>query len=185
MTRLARAFLAVVPPTPVLDALAERIEGLAPTEPPVRWLPRQQWHVTLQFLGAVDDAEALADAVGSVVAELRPFAARLAGGGAFPSAQRATVLWAGVEDPAPLAALAEAVGHAIARLGYSLDERAYHPHVTVARAPRPRSLSHLVEGLGAGPLGPRWTVEDLALVVSDTRPQGAVHTEWTRRPLGA
>jgi 2'-5' RNA ligase len=94
------------------------------------------------------------------------------------------VLWAGLEDPAPLTTLAEAVRRSTAGLGHPAEERAYHPHLTVARAPRPRPVSHLVDELGARPLGPAWTVDDVALVASDTRPDGAVHTVWARRGLG-
>jgi 2'-5' RNA ligase len=185
VTRLARAFLAVGPSPPVLDALAARLEPLAAAGPGLRWAPRGQWHLTLQFLGTVGDAEALGDAVGSAVAALPPFTSRLAGAGAFPSARRAAVLWVGVDDPAPLATLAGAVQRATAELGHQPEERPYHPHLTVARAARPRSVAPLVEALEAPAIGPAWTVDEVALVASDTRPDGAVHTVWARRPLGA
>ena len=185
MTRLARAFLAVVPSAAVLDDVARRLEPLRRAEPSLRWLPRQQWHLTVQFLGPVDDAEELSDAVGRAIAGVAPFSVQLTGGGAFPSPRRAAVLWVGVREPEPLVTLADAVTSATAELGHRAEERAYHPHLTVARAGRPRSVTGLVEQLaGVGP-GPAWTVADVALVASDTRPEGAVHAEWGRRLLGA
>ena len=183
MTRLGRAFLAVVPPPTVLDAVAERIEPLTASNAPLRWPPRSQWHVTVQFLGPVDDAEALAAAVGSVVAPHAGFTHRLAGAGAFPSTRRGTVLWLGVEPAEPIATLAAVVGNATAPLGHLPEPRPYHPHLTVARAPRPRPLTRAVETIGPDPVGPDWTVTHLALVVSDTRPDGAVHTLWCQLPL--
>ena len=185
MTRLARAFLAVVPSAAALDDVAGRLDPLRQAEPSLRWLPREQWHLTVQFLGPVDDAEELSEAIGRAVAGIVPFPVQLTGGGAFPSPRRAAVLWIGVGEPEPLVALADAVTSATAELGHRAEERAYHPHLTVARTARPRSVIGLVEQLGAVGPGPAWTVADVALVASDTHPEGAVHTEWDRRPLGA
>jgi 2'-5' RNA ligase len=184
VTRLQRAFLAVVPPEEALDDLEGRVEPLRAGAPRLRWLPRQQWHLTVQFLGPVEDAETLLDAVGAAVARLPPFPLQLGGGGAFPSARRAAVLWVGVDEPGPLVALAEAVQERIAGLGHPPGERRYHPHVTVARAARPRPVAALVRRLEAAAPGPAWTVTDVALVESDTRPEGAVYTEYSCRALG-
>jgi len=185
VTRLARAFLAVVPASPALDDVARRLASLREAEPDLRWLPREQWHLTLQFLGVVDDAEAVANAVGTAVAPVPQFSAELAGGGAFPSPRRASVLWIGVHEPEPLVRLAGAIEDATAELGYRAEERVHHLHVTVARARRPQSVRGLVDELGGMGAGPAWTVADVALVASDTRPEGAVYREWGRRPLGA
>ncbi len=183
MTRLARAFLAVTPPPTVLDALADRIAPLTTSEPTLRWLPREQWHVTLQFLGPVADAEALAAAVGAATASQASSTHQLAGGSAFPSPRRGSVLWIGVEPPEPLAALAAAVGAATAPLGHAPEARPYQPHLTVARAARPRPLAPAVDTIGPEPVGPPWTVTEVALVESDTRPDGAVHTPWRQLAL--
>jgi 2'-5' RNA ligase len=186
LTRLGRAFLAVVPPAAVLDAVAARLAPLAPGEA-LRWLPRPQWHVTLQFLGPVDDAEHLAAALEPVLATRTRCTAQLAGGGAFPTPRRATVLWIGVEPAGALAGLAAtvtAVTAVTAELGHVTEPRRYHPHLTVARAARPRPMTRAVDALGADPVGPPWTVAEVALVQSDLRPDGARHTVWRPLPLG-
>jgi RNA 2',3'-cyclic 3'-phosphodiesterase len=183
VTRLARAFLAVTPSPDALDDVARRLGPLRQAEPRLRWLARGQWHLTVQFLGAVSDAEGLADAVSAAVASLSPFAVELTGGGAFPSPRRASVLWVGVRDPEPLATLAGAVTRATATLGHAAEDRAYHPHLTVARAGRPCAVMPLVDALGGMGPGPAWTVSDVALVESDTRREGAVHTERARLVL--
>ncbi len=183
MTGLRRAFVAVAPTFPVLDALEPLVADLALRAPQLRWLPRAQWHLTLQFLGPVDDAEALRSGVAAAAAAHATFAVQLAGGGAFPSARRGTVLWVGVDHEDALVRLAESVHAATEPLGHGRDERPYHPHLTLARAPRPRSLSDLVETIGTAPIGPAWTVTEVAVVESDTRPTGAVHTVWDRLAL--
>jgi RNA 2',3'-cyclic 3'-phosphodiesterase len=183
VTGLRRAFVAVVPAEPVLDALEPRVADLAAQAPQLRWLPRAQWHLTLQFLGAVDDAAALRAAVAPAVAGHAAFDVQLTGAGAFPSVRRGAVLWVGVERSDAVVHLAEAVQHATRPLGHAGDGRPFHPHLTLARAPRPRPLADLVDALGTAPIGPAWTVTDVAVIESDTRPTGAVHTVRDRLRL--
>lgn len=184
MTRLARAFVAVVPPAPVLDAVETRAASLSRAMPSLRWLPRPQWHLTLAFLGRVDDAETLQAALTAAVHDRPPFTVRLGTGGAFPAPRRASVLFVGVAHGEPdLTEVAGRVRAASAALADHAEDRPYHPHLTVARAPRPRSLTGLVDAIDAGPIGPPWTVTDLAVIESDTRPDGAVHTVRARVPL--
>jgi 2'-5' RNA ligase len=185
VTRLARAFVAVVPPDPVLDALAARIAPLTQEPSPLRWLPRRQWHLTLAFLGRVDDADALRAALADATRDRTPFGLRLGAGGAFPTPRRATVLWVGLAPETPeIMGLAAAVRDAAAGLAGHAEDRPYHPHLTVARTPRPRPLTDLVDAIGTGPIGPPWTVTDLSVIESDTRPAGAVHTVRDQLALG-
>ena len=184
MTGLARGFVAVVPPDAPLDALDARLRALPDERPPLRWLPRHQWHLTLKFLGRVDDADALTGAVHAATRDRAPFTLQLGGAGAFPTPRRASVLWVGVAAGASeLAPLAAAVDDATAGPVADTEQRPYHPHLTVARAARARPVEGLVDALGAPPIGPAWTVTEIALVESDTRPDGAVHTVRARLPL--
>jgi 2'-5' RNA ligase len=113
-----------------------------------------------------------------------PFFARLGGAGAFPRTSSGTVLWVGVDEGAAnLGRLAAAVAGATEPLGVATDTRRFQPHVTLARSNRSRDLRALVDALGTGPAGPRWRVDDVVLLASDTRPDGARYTEVTRFPL--
>ena len=95
--RIGRAFLAVVPGERALDALARVVTSLAL---PDGWraTTREQWHVTLQFLGGVDDVDGVARAVSSVASRHRAFDVALGGGGAFPTARRAGAAWIGARS---------------------------------------------------------------------------------------
>jgi RNA 2',3'-cyclic 3'-phosphodiesterase len=184
VTRLARGFVAVVPPDAVLDALDDRVATLTREAPSLRWLPRQHWHITLAFLGRVDDADGLSAALTAAVRNGSPFTLRLGTGGAFPAPRRASVLWVGVARGAPdVIGLATTVQAAATGLADHAEDRPYHPHLTVARAPRARSLTGLVDAIGTGPIGPPWPVTDVSVIESDTRPTGAVHTVQARIPL--
>ena len=92
---------------------------------------------------------------------------RVAGGGAFPHADAARVLYAGLEadDPAGLDRLAAASRAAVSRAGVRVDGQRFHPHVTLARLGRPANVTSWVRLL-EGYDGPRWQVREVALVAS-------------------
>jgi RNA 2',3'-cyclic 3'-phosphodiesterase len=181
---ITRAFVAVSPPPDVLDAVDAALAPLRDAEPRLRWLPRDQWHVTIEFLGRVEDVEPLVDGLARVARGLGPLEARLAGAGAFPKPRRASVVWVGVESDG-LTPVADAVGEVTTSIGHVRDARPFHPHVTVARASRPRAVDDVIESLGAALLGPPWVVDALVLYESATLPTGAVHTEVARFELSA
>jgi RNA 2',3'-cyclic 3'-phosphodiesterase len=184
MTSLRRGFVALVPSTEALDHVDAAVAPVRDRLPKLRWMPRAQWHLTLQFLGHLDDADAVVDALRAGVAADAPFTVRLGGGGAFAKARAGTVLWLGVRDGGDaLHTLAAAVTVATAPLGFVTEDRVYRPHLTVARAARPTDLRAAVSGLDAVGPGPTWTATEVVLFESDTRPDGAVHTVVARCPL--
>ena len=174
---MARAFVAVVPPPEVLDAVADAVGRL--DVPGARVTRREQWHLTLQFLGNRVELDPVADALAGLA--VRPGAVQLGDFGGFPRERRARVLWLGVVEGGPfLAQLVAAVGALLGPLGYPPEEREYHPHLTLARWKSPADLRETVASLEAGPRGPAWTVEEVVLFESHTRPSGAEHVERGR-----
>jgi 2'-5' RNA ligase len=184
VTLVRRAFVAVVPPPAVLDAVASVIGEVGVALPGVRWTRRNQWHVTVRFLGRVPNVEELAAAVGGAVAGRERFRLRLHGLGGFPKPSRATVLWCGVTgDLDELHALVATVERAVAGIGFAPETRAFTAHLTLARLARATSVVDALRDR-TGDIGPSWTATDLVLYESDTRRDGAVHTECGRFVLG-
>jgi 2'-5' RNA ligase len=184
--RIARAFVAVVPPAPVLDAVADAVALVGPAPAGWRWTPRQQWHLTLRFLGAVDDAEAVEAALRTALGARPGFDVHLGGAGAFPSSRRAGVLWTGVAGgEAALADLAAVAGAALEPLGYERETSQFHPHLTVARVRgrERRDARPLVAALSGVDLGERFAVGEVVLFESRTRPAGARYAARARFPL--
>jgi RNA 2',3'-cyclic 3'-phosphodiesterase len=186
VSALRRAFVAVVPPPVVRRWTATVAASLREGgDAGLRWAPVAQHHLTLQFLGPVPDGPAVSDALRTSFRTVEPFDVVLAGGGAFPVAGRASVLWLGVaQGSGALSALAAVVARATAAVGIAPEDRAYRPHVTLARTNRARDVRALVDRLDAA-TGPTWTVRDAALFEStsstrDGRTTGAVHTEVAR-----
>lgn len=157
---MTRAFIAVRPPDPVLDAIAA-----LPTVPG-RATTRERWHVTLQFLGDVEDLDAIDLALQGL--RTRAGVAQFGGLGAFPSARRATVVWLGLRQGSEtLRALAGEIG---TRLGIE-ERRAYHPHLTLARLKTPTDVTSAL--LGADAVGDAWVVDEAVLYESRLHPEGA------------
>jgi 2'-5' RNA ligase len=167
-------FVAVWPTADVVSLLA----GMArPPDPGLRWTSADQWHVTLRFLGAVADEERdrltnsfrglPLEAVDPVEAVLGPSTRRFGD----------RVLYVPV---AGLDGLAAAVVASTADIGEPPDDRPFRGHVTLARA---RGRGADLRVLAGAALSARWTVAEMALVVSHTRPDGARYEIVDRRAV--
>ncbi len=151
-----RLFVAVNLPDAERQALAEALSGLSRGTLPVRWTARDGLHITLKFLGDVDDALAvpLGAALAPALAGVKPFDLSLGGFGAFPSLEQPRVLWVGVERHPALELLANDVERALAGFGFAPELRPFQPHITVgrvkkdARAAALRPLARQVAGFG-------------------------------------
>jgi RNA 2',3'-cyclic 3'-phosphodiesterase len=134
---MLRTFVAVPLAAPVRAALGElaarvRAEGLRG-----RWVPPDNIHLTLAFLGATEPAAVprIGAAIAEAVLGQKPFDLVPAGLGIFPGRRRPRVLWVGLQgDVEALAALTAAVGGALAPLGIAPPRRDTMGHLTLARA---------------------------------------------------
>jgi 2'-5' RNA ligase len=139
-----RSFVAVPLPAEVRTAILGATQGLAAALPDIKWAHRaENLHITLKFLGQVDEAllarfaSALAEALGSGAG----FDIHLRGVGAFPSVRDARVIWVGVDDPSRrLTEVARIVDEVADRMAVGADaelgRREFRAHVTVGRTPR-------------------------------------------------
>lgn len=158
--RAARLFVAAVPPAAVLDEVAAlsrpEVDGL-------RWTTRDQWHVTLRFLGRVTDVDA-------AMATLHPVALPRCEARLGPDVGRfgRRVLHVPV---AGLGDLANAVVAATADVGEPPEDRPFAAHLTLARARARRGID--LRALTDAVLEARWTVEDVCLVESHLHRDGA------------
>jgi 2'-5' RNA ligase len=149
----------------------------------------ENFHVTVKFLGNIDDSrvQGVIDALHTAVRGHAPFDIEVGGLGAFPSATRARVLWAGfVGGTAPLAALAASVEDALAPLGFPREGRAFSPHITLGRVREPGRAPALAEALGAaaGRRFGRVAVAATALMRSDLSARGARYIALASVVLG-
>ena len=149
------------------------------------WTRRDQWHITLQFYGRVADPDTLSEGIRAAAAASAPAQLVVRGGGAFPSPRKAQVFWLGVDGIDALIDLHAMVAAATRDFIDRRDRITLKPHLTIARLKRPVDLTADVEALEGVAVGLPWTLTELVLLDSDTRPSGAVYTEHARFTLGS
>ena len=172
-----RSFVAVLLPVGVRRRIHEATAGLRSRTRDVAWVPMENLHLTLRFLGSVQPGPLgrVASHLERAVAEWDPFPITLADLGAFPRPAAPRFLWVGVrEGAAAVTALQERIERAVGDAGFEPETRAYHPHVTVGRV-RERGRGPDVGREDGGPwesLG-RHRVEAVHLMRSDVGPGAA------------
>jgi len=176
-----RAFIAVNLGEDLRRAVAETQEKLRATGAEVKWVKPESVHLTLKFLGWVDDArvpEVIA-AVSSALEGAQAFELRLEGVGGFPTPAAPRVIWVGVKQGAQeLAELAQRVEAALEPLGFEREERGFSPHITIGRRKGSggrQALAAAMQGEGERAFG-EMQVKRVELMRSDLRPTGPIYT---------
>jgi len=174
-----RLFVAIRPPDRIRDLLLTIMGGISGA----RWQTDDQLHLTLRFIGEVD-RHCAGDIHAALGAIHHPrFEIAMNGLGTFDRRGQPETVWAGVTPHERLRGLHNKVDQAVARVGIEPDQRAYLPHVTLARLRRSSgSVGGLLEQSG-GFKSPPFCVESFALFESQLTPEGAVYTEIERYSL--
>ena len=181
-----RLFVALAPPGEAVEELQGVTAGLPALAVGLRWTRPEQWHVTLAFLGEVDEdtANELTRRLSRVATRHPPLSLAFSGGGRFGP----RVLWTAVQgDRDRLRRLADSVRAAARRSHVQVEHRPYRPHLTLARANHGTDLRPLVARLAPWQ-GLPWVADRLYLVRSrlGAAPDGsALHEPSASWPLGA
>ena len=149
----------------------------------VRWVPLQNVHLTLKFLGDVSPAnlDILTQMLRTEADSCSSFDINFSGLGSFPSLRRPRILFVGIQAPAGLEALYHTIEAACARLGYASEERAFSPHLTIAHVKQAASrvaqqkIRQALAGVKIDSLGTA-RVDSVHLYKSELKPTGAVYT---------
>jgi 2'-5' RNA ligase len=182
--RTLRAFVAVPLGEEVVQSAArlsaDLRRKLAEQGLSAKWVLPANLHLTVRFLGEIDEAQvpAVGEALGPLVERHASFLVTLRGLGCFPDAQRPAVLWAGIDQGLQqLERLAAELNQALDRLGFPEQDRPFHPHLTLARSRRgapPPDLSAVVAEHAAEELGST-VVREVVLFQSTLRPKGPLY----------
>lgn len=184
-----RTFIAVDVNDGVRGCLNDRCQTLRRHPGTIAWVQPKIYHVTLNFLGALEPAQtaAVRALVDQVAAQAKPFDFRLRGLEAVPPKGRPRVVWANVIEPTgELAALQERLTAGLEGLGIPREDRLYLPHVTVARikfTTASRAIRADVESLAQEDFGSA-QAREVIVFTSDLTADGPVHTPALRATLG-
>jgi RNA 2',3'-cyclic 3'-phosphodiesterase len=162
---VVRTFVAIFPPQEVREALFHAAHDLQASTG-FRLVSQEKIHLTLKFLGDVAEQD-----LGTIEKALRPlgeghepFEVSTSDFGAFPSEQKARILWAGIEQGSDhLRTIAEEVENLLSPAGFERENRPYLPHLTLGRARARRTKLHPPE---SSPPTLRFTVRGVDLVKS-------------------
>lgn len=182
-----RLFVAIWLNDEVRKTLKHLQDGLRPRCAEVRWTPPEQTHITVKFLGEVEDrrvpevSAALAQAAGMCP----PFGLVISGAGCFPPRGAVRIVWAGAENAQGLASkCAECVENSLETIGFARETRPFSPHITIGRVPADRSMGRLrgmVETAKVGRVAQ--PVSELRLMASVLSPHGSVYDTVAALPL--
>jgi RNA 2',3'-cyclic 3'-phosphodiesterase len=184
-----RSFLAFSLPAEIRSVVEQVHEGLKGASRDVKWVRPASVHLTLVFLGSVDEEEvpALSGAVRGVCEGFGPFRLAVRGTGLFPNPRRPRVIWLGLEgDVERMGGLRDALQEVLEPFGIERERRPFRPHLTLGRF---RKGGFMDDRLASAMDGwtevesPACTLTELVLFKSDLRRGGAVYTELDRFPL--
>ena len=145
------------------------------------WVRPESIHLTLKFLGEIDDAKVRDVAAGLEKAAegFHPFSLEVGGVGAFPNARAPKVVWAGIKESAELTKLQKSVDERLSSIGFEAETRPFTPHLTLCRiksAEDARAIGRLLSE--AKPQAKAaFDVGSFVFMKSVLKPQGAVHTD--------
>jgi 2'-5' RNA ligase len=184
-----RTFLALDLDGAILDRLDEARTEIDDPRSKVRWVARENLHLTLRFLGEVSDemiagvCELAAGAAGQVGA----FDFDVRGIACIPPRGQIRMIWAQIDDPTgEMAALHEILSAELSGLGLKEDARSFKPHVTIARVKfirNPDGFREVAADHADTHFGTQHA-EELVTYSSKLTPGGPIYTPMARARLG-
>jgi RNA 2',3'-cyclic 3'-phosphodiesterase len=192
---MTRTFIALELNEALQSHLAGVIHQVAQLLPCVRWVDPSGIHLTLAFLGELDDAqlERAIEAATLAARQVQPFTYHLTRLDIFGSPRQPRVVWMGIEESSgTLTRLHSILQHELARSGFEPDKRPFSPHLTLARIKAPlapddqQRLQELLTGKQSGIVSPHgYTVEYVNVMKSELLRSGAHYTCLRACPLRA
>jgi 2'-5' RNA ligase len=180
-----RLFIALELDEETRSELAEEIAHLAGHHPKIRWVAPENLHVTLQFLGNVEDnaVPEICAAMDEAAAVSSPFDLEIRDLGCFPRPDRPRVVWAGCGiGSEQTVRLARDLGAVLEPIGFPPEKRAFTPHVTIGRVKQPGHAQG-IETLLADPqtvLFGHMDVPHMTLFMSETKREGPRYSPMYR-----
>jgi 2'-5' RNA ligase len=183
-----RAFVAVSITPRIIARIAATISQLTPRMAGIRWVVPDNIHLTLKFLGAIEESSVapVGEALRAQLRLFQPFPISVKGLGVFPGPRRPRVLWVGLTGKS-LAPLASRVEAALQPLGFAPESRQFTPHLTIGRwrdtGPPSGALTLELSKWQNYPFG-ECSIASVQLMQSLLRPGGAQYQDLLTVPLG-
>ncbi len=188
MEKEIRSFIAIELDEKVRERLKELQDQLRQLELDVKWVEPENIHMTLRFLGNLSPKKLkdVTEKLPEFIKDIPPFLVAVTCLGAFPSPQKAKVIWAGVqENNGELSRLAEQIETGLNACGIGKEDREFSPHITIGRTRSLKNISRLAETIPPYAISPALEqgVTKVTLFQSTLTPQGPIYTALARIDL--
>lgn len=174
-----RCFVAIELPHELCNNISGLTSGLRASRAKVRWVPGENLHLTLKFLGNTPEGllPDIRDGLSAAATGHGPFTLAFRGTGVFPGLRRPRVVWVGAEDTDALLRLQADIERTMESFGYPPESRAFRAHLTLGRVKSQGGMEDLkgeLDALGKTEFG-AMSVVSFSLMKSVLRPQGALY----------
>ncbi len=185
---LLRCFIAIEIPETIKKSVADIIGSLKKSGSDVKWVPDENIHITLQFLGETEESiiPDIKEALYKILAPYSPFYIKIADVGCFPSGRRPRIIWVGMEESQPLINIYKDISGEMVKFGYQKEERGFTPHLTIGRVKSNRNMGELLSKLEEFKITdfPDFEVRNITLMKSELKPSGAKYYSLAEIPFG-
>ena len=184
-----RTFIALEISQSTREALGNLAAGLKPRLGRISWVKPGRMHLTLKFLGEIEEnlAGPIGDGLEEICAARAPFSLEVRGLGCFPNPRRPRVIWAGLQGDIERAGeLQRAIDRRLEQLGFAPENKPFSPHVTLGRVKgdvRVGELQRALEEYSNSEFGIE-NFDQVMLMRSQLRPEGPVYTPLGQYPMG-
>ncbi len=183
-----RSFIAIELPDTVKSALLSLQQELKTCGADIRWVKTEGIHLTLKFLGNIEDklVDRIIEILKGTCRKYRAFNCEIRGVGVFPHVKSPRVLWVGVGNAEPLTKIQQEIENGMSSLGFERENRKYSPHLTLGRFKSSQGRTALLDKVEShkNSLLGSVDVNNISLMRSDLSPAGAKYTNIAKISLG-
>ncbi len=186
---MIRAFIGIKISAEIQDKLEGIQKKLKKADAHVSWINPDNVHLTLQFLGNIDEAQIpeIETQLRASVTSVHSFQLQVGYAGAFPNLRYPRVIWIGVSDDEDnsLKTVQEEIGRRLSTLGFQQEEGLFKPHLTIGRVRSQKNKSRLLRAIEA--IVNIWVgeivVDAIYVIKSELKPTGAEYTDFVKIKL--
>jgi 2'-5' RNA ligase len=182
-----RTFFAIDTPQQVKEKIEELQTIFREARADVKWESREKIHITLKFLGDVEEnvLSAMSEKLSDALSSHKQFRLVYQKVGCFPNLKKPRIVWIGCENPdGGMVKVKEVVEQITVPYGFPTEARPFHPHLTIGRVKGEFHLKDLAAKIETVTFEPsEATVTEVLIMKSDLKPTGSVYTVLRRIPL--